>query len=153
MKSILSILMVALVIVLAGFRAPADAQTIQSVTSNLRYTWDQPSAGITLAQANGLVVKSYLDSGPQGPSAANAVDQTFKCVAATDTSIFTCQLLHDVASLIGTNTGIHRIVVSVQTRNSDGSLTPEAYAPEWTFRFDVAVANAPKNPRFAVPLP
>lgn len=150
MKTILSILALAVVALSA---APAAGQTIQSVTSNLRYTWDQPSAGITLAQANGLVVKSYLDSGPQGPSATNAVDQTFKCVAASDTTIYTCQLIHDVAALIGTNTGIHRIVVSVQTRNSDGTLTPEAYAPEWTFRFDVATAGVPRNPRFAAPLP
>lgn len=150
MKTILSILAL---VVIALTATPAAGQTVQSVTSNMRYTWDQPSTGITLAQANALIATSYLDTGPEGPTPAKAHAEAFKCVTATDTSIYTCQLTRDVAAFIGSNTGIHRIIVSVATKNADGSLTAEAFAPEWTFRFDVATAGTPRNPRFAAPLP
>lgn len=142
---------IAAVLVAALLATTVAAQ--QNVTSNLRFTWDQPSTGITVAQANALVVKSYLDPGPQGPVPSNGVTRPFECIVATDTTVYTCQLEADVAALVGTNTGVHRVAISVQTRNADGSLTAEVYSPEVTFRFDVAGAGTPRNPRFAVPFP
>lgn len=118
------------------------------VQGNQRLTWDQPAS--SLAAANALVVKTYLNPPPQGPVLTNGLIHPFSCVGTT--SPFTCQLGISASALVGNLTGVNSIAISVQTKNSDGTLTPEVISNQISFRVDGASASIPSNLRFSNPI-
>lgn len=128
---------------------PSISEAQITITGTQRLTWDQ--AAPDLESTKSLVVRTYINPPPQGPVLESGIARTFACFGTT--SPFTCQLTVDANTILGNVTGNFIILLAVQNKNSDGTLTPEVFSNSFSFRINKSSAAIPVNLRFAAILP